>query len=319
MKYLKLLRILVSIFFIFILLFSMRGNFDILITYLKQTEMVYFITAVLLFISIIIILSLRLKKIMEFQGVAISLSNVVYLSLIGFFFNNFLPTSVAGDFVKAYYTARCTNKTMESYTSIVVDRILGVFAFILIAIVALLLADERIKTPIVTNSLISLVVISLFLIFILSNKFISNHLYKILLKTRLLTLGRAFQIFLKTVARFRNNYKIIFFTISTSIISQVISTLVVATLARGLSINLPLILIFLTLPIITTLSMLPSLNGLGIREGAYVFLLGSYIGKEKALAISILWLGVIIVVSIIGGIVYMLRSHFLKESKNNVE
>lgn len=319
MKYLKLLRILVSIFFIFILLFSMRGNFDILITYLKQTEMVYFITAVLLFISIIIILSLRLKKIMEFQGVAISLSNVVYLSLIGFFFNNFLPTSVAGDFVKAYYTARCTNKTMESYTSIVVDRILGVFAFILIAIVALLLADERIKTPIVTNSLISLVVISLFLIFILSNKFISNHLYKILLKTRLLTLGRAFQIFLKTVARFRNNYKIIFFTISTSIISQVISTLVVATLARGLSINLPLILIFLTLPIITTLSMLPSLNGLGIREGAYVFLLGSYIGKEKALAISILWLGVIIVVSIIGGIVYMLRSYFLKESKNNVE
>ena len=52
--------------------------------------------------------------------------------------------------------------------------------------------------------------------------------------------------------------------------------------------------------------MLPSLNGLGVREGAFVYFLKGYIGPEKACAISILWLGLILVYSVIGGLFHLL-------------
>ncbi|MCM8783757.1 MAG: flippase-like domain-containing protein [Candidatus Omnitrophica bacterium] len=295
----------------------MRNKLHELSVYLKQTKATYFLYAVLLFLFIIVILSIRLKKIMEFQELSLPLSNVVYLSLIGFFFNNFLPTSVAGDFVKAYYTARYTNRTMESYTSIIVDRIFGIFAFVFITVIALFLADRNIKKPIVTNSIVSLVIISLCLILVLSNDNFTKRLHKLLEKIKLLTISSTLQHFFKTVSRYNKNYRIIFFAFYTSVLSQIISTLVVAILAKGLSIEIPLMLLFLTLPIITTVSMLPSLNGLGIRESAYVFLLGNYIGKEKAFALSILWLGIILLVSFFGGIAYLFKD-FLLNKKGEV-
>ncbi|MCM8798641.1 MAG: lysylphosphatidylglycerol synthase domain-containing protein, partial [Candidatus Omnitrophica bacterium] len=112
--------------------------------------------------------------------------------------------------------------------------------------------------------------------------------------------------------------KLIFTALYTSFLSQIFSTLVVAMLAKGLSIKIPLLLLFLTLPLIAVVSMLPSLNGLGVREGAYVFFLGNYIGKEKALAIALLWLGVMLLVGLLGGCVYMFRELLLREVKRDV-
>lgn len=69
---------------------------------------------------------------------------------------------------------------------------------------------------------------------------------------------------------------------------------------------MPISRLLLIIPIIWTVSMLPSLNGLGVREGAFVYFLKGYIGTEKAFAISLLWLGLIIFYSIVGGIYQLL-------------
>ena len=53
--------------------------------------------------------------------------------------------------------------------------------------------------------------------------------------------------------------------------------------------------------------MLPSLNGLGVREGAFVYFLKGDIGAGVAFAVSMLWLGVIILYSLIGGIMYLVH------------
>ncbi|MCM8793173.1 MAG: flippase-like domain-containing protein [Candidatus Omnitrophica bacterium] len=313
----SILRIGVSLFFIGLLIFIMRNNLTELINCLRQIKLFYFLGAIFLFLFIIVILSVRLKKIMEFQGLSLSLSNVIHLSLIGFFFNNFLPTSVAGDFVKAYYTAHYTQKSMESYTSIIIDRLFGIFAFIFIALLSLCLADKKIKTPLVTNSLLSLIVVAFLLLFLFSNALSVKYLQRIFGKTKFSELAKALENFWKAIKIYRNNLRLILISFYTSFISQIFSGLVVATLARGLSIDISLLLLFLTLPLITVVSMLPSLNGLGIRESAYVFFLGNFIGREKALAISILWLGVIISVSLLGGFVYMFREVLLKGVKDN--
>ena len=64
---------------------------------------------------------------------------------------------------------------------------------------------------------------------------------------------------------------------------------------------------FVIVPIVGVMAMLPSLNGLGIRESGFVYMLKAYMPAEKSFAISILYLGSLLVFSIIGATVYVLK------------
>ena len=95
-----------------------------------------------------------------------------------------------------------------------------------------------------------------------------------------------------------------------SVIGQSISIIVLYLLGRALGSSTSLIYFFLLVPVVHLVSMLPSLNGLGIREGAYTYFLAPYMGKEAAFALGILWLGLLILLSIIGGVIYLIRHDY---------
>lgn len=67
---------------------------------------------------------------------------------------------------------------------------------------------------------------------------------------------------------------------------------------------------FLLIPIVHLVSMVPSLNGLGPREWAYVYFLKPYVGKEVAAALGILWLGLLFLLSVVGGLIYLIRHDY---------
>src|SRR3989337_2338488 len=78
-------------------------------------------------------------------------------------------------------------------------------------------------------------------------------------------------------------------------------------LGRGLGMDIPLAYYFLFIPLTTVISMLPiSLSGLGIREGAFIFLF-TMVGatKEQAITLSLLWFATAALVSMIGGVEYV--------------
>jgi hypothetical protein len=63
-------------------------------------------------------------------------------------------------------------------------------------------------------------------------------------------------------------------------------------------------------PLVSIFSALPvSLAGLGIREAGYVWFLSSVSGvpEERAAAFALLWLGVLLVSSAAGGLVFVAR------------
>ena len=63
---------------------------------------------------------------------------------------------------------------------------------------------------------------------------------------------------------------------------------------------------YFAMAIIAIVSMLPSIGGLGVRASGFVLLFAPVTGKEVALALGILWLGGLVVLAIIGGLVYAL-------------
>lgn len=66
----------------------------------------------------------------------------------------------------------------------------------------------------------------------------------------------------------------------------------------------------LLMPIIGIVSMAPSINGLGVREGAFVVLFGPLMTKSGAFALSILWVLLIVIVSLMGGLFYLTDKHY---------
>lgn len=64
----------------------------------------------------------------------ISLFKLFKINLIGYFFNNFFPSGIGGDSYKIYATHK--KDTIDSYTSVFLNRITGLFALYLIFLVS---------------------------------------------------------------------------------------------------------------------------------------------------------------------------------------
>ena len=95
-----------------------------------------------------------------------------------------------------------------------------------------------------------------------------------------------------------------------SIISQILFFLSLGVIALSIGSRITLMDLLLRMPIISILSLLPSINGLGLRESSTVIFFGPLIGKGNAFAVSILWLVVLLMTSLIGGIVYGMSPQF---------
>ena len=81
------------------------------------------------------------------QGLTVSYRTMFELTMIGNFFNTFLPGSVGGDFIKAWYIASHSahNKTRAVFT-VILDRIIGLAVIVFYSAFSLCLFTEILKT-----------------------------------------------------------------------------------------------------------------------------------------------------------------------------
>lgn len=93
----------------------------------------------LLWGSLVVITSIRWYLLLLVQGVMITFGKTLSLNFIGMFFNLCLPGSTGGDLVKCYYLASIfPGKKMETITTVLIDRILGVAGLLLVGGVSVL-------------------------------------------------------------------------------------------------------------------------------------------------------------------------------------
>lgn len=75
----------------------------------------------------------RWKKLMEPQGIRLSYAKCLALTFVGQFYSTFLPGITGGDLVKIIYTAKVTGSKTKSTITILLDRVLGLVALLVIA------------------------------------------------------------------------------------------------------------------------------------------------------------------------------------------
>lgn len=132
-----LLRISVVVFGIALgILWLRTGNrFERLIEVLGLIDIKIFVFVLIVFVFGQIIMSFRWWVILRSQSVSISFKTAVKLGFLGWFYNNFMPGSVGGDLIRAWYVTKHTDKKMEAALSVFVDRVIvGLIGTLLIAV-----------------------------------------------------------------------------------------------------------------------------------------------------------------------------------------
>lgn len=92
--------------------------------------------------------SFRWWLLLKGVGIEISWSRAFLLTWIGGFFNTTLPGAVSGDLVKGYYIVRAqgAEKKTRAFTTLLIDRFVGLFGLIVMAFISLGFNLDRIES-----------------------------------------------------------------------------------------------------------------------------------------------------------------------------
>jgi len=254
---------------------------------------------------------LRWRLLMRPLMPALSLGRLLSVYCIGLFFNLTLPTVIGGDVVKMYYAGKPSKLYAASFAATFLDRDAGMLAMMAIACAAALVRPVAIPgVP------VGLIIWGSSAAFLLANLAIFtpavHDLSTGLLRRaglesaarKLDTLARAFQTMRRERALLAGSLVI-------SVLNQLLVIAVTWVMAEGLRLHVSLLYFLIFIPVITLVSMIPvSLNGMGLREFAYVSLFTAIgLTTESAIALGLLASAVIILSAIPGGIAYVFFRH----------
>ncbi|MBX9681634.1 MAG: flippase-like domain-containing protein [Gemmataceae bacterium] len=216
---------------------------------------------------------------------------------VGMFFNLFLPTSVGGDVVRAWYLDNRSGRKLAAFASVFLDRVNGLGILVMLACVASL------ASPVPRPMWVDACVWGL-----LAAGFAGMIALPFVARMERWSPNRARQ--LRTMVDIIHHPVVLVQTTIVSVIVQIANVVIVWCLVRGLDLDISITYLGIVVPIISLLTMLPvSLNGMGIREGAMaLFLIPLGVAESSALTLSLLWFSVYLAVGLLGGGVYLLGS-----------
>jgi uncharacterized protein (TIRG00374 family) len=282
---------------------------------IKATHISYLPLSLLATLAVMWLMAYRWNVILSAREHKISTTSLFVYYLIGSFFSNFVPGgSVSIDVVRLVYVDKQIRDKAYVLTTLLYDRFVGLFVLLFVGLGAALVSRSYLPNGVLTR-LIEVIMISAVLIssFLLS-QWLSDRLSRLVVfiggKIGAQKVAGGVARSLDAMAEIRSNKSIIVWTVVISLLSRLAWTMVFYVTARAMDLPIGLALIFAFISIIDLIRQLPvTPNGLGLREGALVLLLGELgIAREQALMFSFLAFAPLLLCAIAGGVVYVVRS-----------
>ena len=270
---LLLLKVLVSAGLLFVVI--SKTGIDKVLSTLQGISVPSFVLAVLIYILSILISTFRWRLLLHER---FRISRLFSLYFIGSFFNHLLPGIIGGDAVKAYYLYRDTGRGAPAVASVFMDRYIGFAALMLVGLIAFPFGFRYFH-----GSYIEWLLPLIILFFITA----SLALFGLRVGRRITFLSGFYDYF----ALYRGKKSVIVKTLCISVVIQTIVICAVYVLSRGLGVNVPLLPLFIFIPVISTIATIPvSISGIGVREASFVLLFGFLgISPAQATAVSFAW------------------------------
>ncbi len=300
-----IIRLVVSFGLLGLLFWLMRREVHSIWRILLDSDLRFLAIAFFTFLINLSFLAWRLKIIFLGEDLDLTFMGALQLTFIGYFFNNFMPTAVGGDIIKAHYAANINKQRVKSYASVLMDRFIGLYSFVVIAAVALIVDQGRFGIEAVRFIVFFLLVFGFVGAVIATNKRIANFMGGVFTRLKMFRLGEKLNSVYQIVHDYRNRPGVVVKSFLMSIGAQSFYFLIIYLFFRSLGTNMNIGNIFLIMPVVTVISMVPSVGGLGVREGAMVAFFAPLAGRETAFAVSLLLLLGLFLISFVGGVIYL--------------
>ncbi len=231
------------------------------------------------------------------------------ITFVGSFFSLFLPSSIGGDFFRAYYVSKATRVSLpQALVTTFLDRGAGLFSLLLIGLVAALC------NPLQLGQVeLRYVFIALLSVFLLANLALFHNrthrtLGHILDRLGMIEYKDRLRLIFSGLEALYGSAGSIARVVGLSLIIQGLSVVTVWLLAQGLGITASFNPYLVFVPLINLSIMVPlTINGFGLREYLYtVFFSELGVIPETAVALGLLSAFVLVLVSLPGGIIYSL-------------
>jgi uncharacterized protein (TIRG00374 family) len=229
--------------------------------------------------------------------------------LVGSFFNLFLPTRIGGDVVRIWDGSRYSKSLVKSTAIVLVERLSGVIVLFLFAFWASLLRlDMAQRFPVIWVALIlSCFGLSLFALFLtpLSDLILG----KLPEKKPFGPIKQKVHQFRETILYYRKRKGALGKAFFWAALLQINVIVHYYLIGKALHLDIALLDYFIFIPIVHIILLIPiTINGLGLREGAYLEIF-KYYGISSAAAISFSWidLAFMLIVGLLGGVIYVFR------------
>jgi glycosyltransferase 2 family protein len=298
-----------------------------LITFVLESESVHIMQAAslpLLFAACVAHFTAYSFLLVRWQCMLGIYYDVPYRSLvnsffIGLFANNFLPSSVGGDVVRASYLYRQGLALSELITSSVIDRFVGIVVTLILCVsftalfsMGRFIGDIHVNDFLLLGGMLLMFPAVCYVIL----KLIFMHVQWI---KRISAIYKALEKLKHLADVIKTQPKRLFVAALLSVASTISVVICYYMITLALGINVSLGTLFIVVPMSFFVASLPvSIGGLGVREGAIIFLLSKFnIPVEQSVALTAVYLCVLILVTAPNGLLILRKNARIELARQN--
>jgi len=307
----NILRIVISLSLLAFLIFRNRNNFNDILDALREINIYYLAAALAAYFIAISLIVFRWGFLLRAHDYIINHRFLWQSTLIGFFYNNLLPTSVGGDFYRVYDIKQNKDIPVNAgIASVVMERIIGsVSSFTLLVISYFLGLFDYLERSAALGLLISIVVIIIFFVILFFPGLFG--LDRLIRKFRIFAKIRPrLKEFHEILIGFRHKKKHVFISYIFAMTIQGFFLLSYYLISVSLNMKIAFYIFIFIIPFVSIVSSIPiSIGGIGIRENALVFVLAVFGAVQSgAMLFSLILLAIILIIGFTGGIVYLVKN-----------
>ena len=240
-------------------------------------------------------------------GIKTPFKDLIQYYLIGMFFNLFAPSTVGGDVTRVYYLVKDEEAhakgravtTVHAAMSVLMDRAIGMVVLVWLGASGLLLFPKYAvpQTARTVTFLLALGLLAGALLVPLLKRFLPENGHHLAVKLRL------------GLRSYRLHWRALLAAALLSLAVHLIQAWMHTVMGRALDLEVPFSFSLIVYPLVGTFAAIPiSLNGLGLREGGYIFLFAVIgIGTEQGIAFGILLFLIVALDSLLGGLLFLFQ------------
>lgn len=281
----------------------------------------HFLVLAALFTPVPVLISVwKWHLLLKSEGIQVSFWYLFKLYLVGYFFNNFLPSNVGGDVVRSYELGSTIRDQARAVASVFMERMSGFIVLCVLVILDFLINLRLLQDAALLLASAAAIAILVALLWLVVDPRLATFIENTIQISTVQKLVHKFRKFHSALLAYKRRPRALANALLISVLYYSVVILKMYITARIFYAPISLLDISVAAPIIQLVSMLPlTFNGIGVQEWAFVLLFSSF-GLPASVGLStILFIRTTtLMVAVAGGLLYP-RIHLVNQQANERE